>query len=304
VFFIPFALVLQVFFLFKMKFALKSRIRTFLSTILHAVKMTSTPQSTYFDLPTGPGLHVQAYHNLLMMGYEGHDDERMNAMCVTELRLLKQLKKSSGHEYVMASITTPDGSTKYLAIERHPGDLSDSAPAQSDTSLPPIASEGHARVKSSSLRIKLQPRPFSTTSSITSLDSSSPKRDARDVIQVLDKPVHNNNDTCYGKLEFTSSNPLYLYQLVTLALTLHESQTCYRLFSTNCYWFAGLLVDAVEKIYDMPFVNEEGQRWVQAGTWNAVPVYKKAPDDVIKTIIEEHSRCMKTFKHTVSLSNL
>jgi hypothetical protein len=285
-----------------MKFALKSRIRAFLATLHHAVTMTSTPQSTYFELTTGPGLDIESYRNVLIIGYEGCDKERVNAMHVTELRLLKQLNKPSGHEYIAAAVITPDGSTKYLAIERLCGPLNDS---QSNTSLPPTTSQGDVRVKHPlSLRNKLGPRHISSTSSIASLDSLSRKHDARDVIQVLDKPVHKDNDICYSKLNFTSSNPLYLYQLVILALTLHESETFYRLFSKNCYWFAGSLMDILGRMHDIPLLEEEGHRHVQAGTWNMVPVKQKIPDHDMDAIIKEHHGKIRVFKQTVSFPDL
>lgn len=65
-------------------------------------------------------------------------------------------------------------------------------------------------------------------------------------------------DRVLGRLRFTgTTRPLYLYELVVLAVTMHESEACYRLCSTNCYWFSGLLMNILERDYGLELEVEK-----------------------------------------------
>jgi hypothetical protein len=119
-------------------------------------------------------------------------------------------------------------------------------------------------------------------------------------VQVLDNPYHDPKDKILGKLKFETDRPLYLYQLAILAVTLHESDTCYRLFSKNCYWFAGLLVDVLKVDYKLQFIgNGERRGGPQSGTWNHIPVFKEAPETAVNEIICECIKRVGVFEETV-----
>jgi hypothetical protein len=119
-----------------------------------------------------------------------------------------------------------------------------------------------------------------------------------DAVRTLDKPLHTPGDRVLGRLRFTGTRPLYLYELVVLAVTMHESETCYRLFSTNCYWFAGLLMNILEKDYGLE-LEVEKRRGVKPGTWIVIPFCKQAPEEDLLAVIGDFREHVKNFQKRV-----
>jgi hypothetical protein len=101
----------------------------------------------------------------------------------------------------------------------------------------------------------------------------------------MDEPLHKPGDRVLGKLKFTDTRPFYLYELAVLSVTIHESQTCYKLLSKNCYWFAGLLINILEEDYGLKLEVEK--RGVKPGTWAGIQIYKPAPPDDLSTIAKD-----------------
>jgi hypothetical protein len=288
-----------------MIFHLKSCIRTFFAAIARAFGMSSNslnPQ--YFEFRSR--IDITNYLDILELAYGQEDLERMNAMHVTKVVLRKQLDKKSEHEYLVAYIQTPAGTTKYLAIERLRGaeNLSSHGEvvptSQSDTALACVGCPDDILPTPSTPSRKKHHASGSSSSSISSLDSLSKKspRHANDVVQVLDNPYHKEADKEFTQLEFTTNRPLYLYQLAILAETLHKSEICYKLFSKNCYWFAGLLLDVLETDYDLGKCKKSGCQ--QSGTCNYIPVFTEVPKTFVNDIIRERNERVGAFEQKVS----
>jgi hypothetical protein len=130
------------------------------------------------------------------------------------------------------------------------------------------------------------------------MDYLSKRSDALDTVRTLDKPLHVPGDRVLGRLRFTGTRPFYLYELVMLAVTMHESQTCYRLFSTNCYWFAGLLMNILEKDHGQKLEVEKRQG-VKPGTWIAIPFYEQAPEQDLLAVIVDFQEHVRSFQKGV-----
>ena len=94
---------------------------------------------------------------------------------------------------------------------------------------------------------------------------------------------------------------VYLYELVVLAVTMHESKACYRLYSTNCYWFAGLLMNILERDYGLEFEVEK-QRVVKPGRWTIIPLFKQAQvEDILAVIVDFRERVRTYLKMVISM---
>jgi hypothetical protein len=130
------------------------------------------------------------------------------------------------------------------------------------------------------------------------MDYISKQSDAIDTVRTLDRHLHAPGDRMLGRLRFTGTRPFYLYELVVLAVTMHESQTCYRLFSTNCYWFAGLLMNILEKDHGLK-LEVEKQRGVKPGSWIVVPFYEQAPEEDLLAVIADFQEHIRKFQKRV-----
>ena len=130
------------------------------------------------------------------------------------------------------------------------------------------------------------------------MDYLSKRSDALDTVRTLDKPLHATGDEVLGTLRFTGTRPFYLYELAVLAVTMHESQTCYRLFSTNCYWFTGLLMNILEKDYGLK-LEVENRRGVKPGTWIVIPLYEQAPPADLLAITNDFREHVENFQKKV-----
>lgn len=289
-----------------MIFHLKSRIRTFFATIVRAFRMSSkNPQ--YFEFRSR--IDITNYVDILNLAYGQEDLERMNAMHVTKVVLRKQLDKKSEHEYLVVYIQTPAGTTKYLAIERLSGPENLSLhgevipTSQSDAALA-CAGRPNDIIPTPSTPSRKEHRrrraSGSSSISIASLDSLSKNspRDANDVIQVLDEPYHKEAGKVFRELEFTTNRPLYLYRLVILAETLHRNERCYRLFSKNCFWLAGLLLDVLGADYELD--RHKGSGGQQSGTWHYIPVFTEVSKTTVNDIIREWNEHVGAFEQKVS----
>jgi hypothetical protein len=101
-----------------MPFHLKSHIHTFFSPLLHSLGMSLDSPPAYFEFRSVSNSDVNTYSELLVLNYGQEGAVHMNAMCITELRLVKQMDKISQHEYIVVCVTTPHGTTQYLSLER------------------------------------------------------------------------------------------------------------------------------------------------------------------------------------------
>jgi hypothetical protein len=227
-------------------------------------------------------MNVRAYCNFLKFVL-GESPRHLKDTLVTELHLVKQ-KSSAQHEYIVAHIRAPDGTERYLAVERlcGPQRIDPVLASRSDSSL------ALARSANTSV-IDLQtnePSHPSRTTSLASLDSFKKQYNADDVVRVLDRSLHDANDITLGKLVY-KDRPLYLYQLVVLAVMLHDNEEGYKLITRNCYWFVDSLITVLEAHYlKMKRLRGDGNEQEQGegedrrereglqGTWHHITVHR------------------------------
>ncbi|KAF8067787.1 hypothetical protein FPV67DRAFT_1780824 [Lyophyllum atratum] len=166
--------------------------------------------------------------------------------------------------------------------------------------------------------------PFTSSSSssnIASLDSLSRQGDARDTVSGHAKPTQTPYDIVIGTLSLSSLDPpLLLHELAVLAQTVHTSATTYKLFSTNCYWFCGMMMNAVEaragvemELIDVKVSASRAllpyhvyrslrarltgqQKGGKNGTWKWLRVYTPLPDAKAKILRKEWEKDLATFE--------
>jgi hypothetical protein len=299
-------------------------IRTFFTAIFRTFGM-----SNYFEFEKGRQMDVEAYRQLLLLQYrDDNDDGRMKSTKVTELHHYKQMSKSSQHEYVVARIMAPNGSTAYISFERLSGERGDPQSAkahnphsqQPSPSPSPSSDKVQAHTYENSHGQQPTPSPSSSSdkapvgtatnsrqplslippsSSSTSLDSLK-SHSAQDIVRALGKPKQEHDDVFVGKLRFKDDCPLYLYNLATLAVTLHKSELSYELLSNNCYWFAGVLIKVLESCFQIKFEHAKPPQ-PKPGGWKTITICKPSKEEVEK-VIDEFNKSVKSFEEKVNLS--
>lgn len=287
---------------------MRFQIRRLISPFLRLIRMSPTMPPTYFEFRVNEQLSVRAYLDFLAAHYEGADAGRMRTMRVTEVSLHKQMDKTSQHEYLVVQVSRPDGTIGSLIVERIPGNSPervDQPSCKSETELVGTPDDGKRHIFSprapkattSQSRDRAAVTPTSSSANIGSLDSMLKDREATDMVRF---PAHGESisrDQLLGKMVFSETRPLYLYQLVTLAVAVHESQTGYRLFSNNCYWFAGTVVKVLETEYELEF-EAPGQ-----GRWRALKIYQASASDGMEGIapglVSDFKERVKAFENKV-----
>jgi hypothetical protein len=147
----------------------------------------------------------------------------------------------------------------------------------------------------------------SSSTGVASLDSLSPPHDAVDMVRGLAKPKHAAKDVVIGTIHLDST-PVYLYELVILASTIHNSNRCYLLFSMNCYWFAGMLMNVLEERINLKMDTLPEKRLLgikkkgKNGKWTFVRVYKPAPLETVEAVLAEFEKNLFKFEKKVSRS--
>ena len=94
---------------------------------------------------------------------------------------------------------------------------------------------------------------------------------------------YKKDDELISNLVFSDSeNPLYLYQLALLALTLHGIHQSYLLTTNNCYHFAGSIVKVLEQEFEIQNTVKDSKagKWynldiVSLKEWNIASIREK-----------------------------
>jgi hypothetical protein len=153
-------------------------------------------------------------------------------------------------------------------------------------------------------RINEPSHPSCATTSVASLDSLKKPYNADDIVWALDRSLHEKNDKTLGRHIF-EDRPLYLYQLAILAATLNENEEGYKLFSKNCYWFAGSLIGVLESQYHQKMEGGDGKEQGKGkekgeqGTWQWIQVYRTSTT-LERDIIAAYNTSVGAFEETVS----
>ena len=218
------------------------KLKPSLLTFLHTIMGTSTIVSEV--LPKFPE-HIASYCKKLAAIKKCDGIEHLKERCVKHTIAYK-IKALSCHEYISIAVVDVHNKTSHLVIERMAGDF-------------PYDANIHPPLNLS----------ISSTSSTSSLDITCA---ANDRIGPLPFRMQNETDDAIYELHFTDENPLYLYQLIILALVIHKANTEYLLTTNNCYHFTGTIMKLLEYEYQALNVVVEG---VDAGLWCGVAIYSR-----------------------------
>ncbi|KIM46875.1 hypothetical protein M413DRAFT_23206 [Hebeloma cylindrosporum] len=132
------------------------------------------------------------------------------------------------------------------------------------------------------------------SSGVASLDSCFRAGEALDIVRVHPQLAQHPKDQIMGTLSLESPGlrPVYLHELAVLAQTIHNSNSCYRLFSSNCYWYAGMMMDVLGRRVNSKMVLAP-KSWILVlenshGDWKGlITVYHAAPEgDVIDVLAD------------------
>ncbi|KIM45518.1 hypothetical protein M413DRAFT_342242 [Hebeloma cylindrosporum] len=362
---------------------LKSRFVRFFRPLLHAFGMSDPAPASAETWSFAQLLATDLQSNVSNYVYQLSTALALQKPWKTLLRvktvfLVKQVSKTSEHEYFDALVELPDGQERYISFERagsrplyrpqsrlphlrnwrsksetaltdeqpaaitatqdvaaeDPGPISSSeppppepepivaeSPDASALALPKdrrilhrfsasvssaLSSSASALSSSSS-----SSSPSSSRSGVASMDSCSTARDAFDIVRGHAEPTQASNDVIMGTLFLESPDhpPIYLHELAVLAQTIHNNDNCYRLFTTNCYWFAGMMMDVLEKRINVQMQPAARTSWIgkvlhrhlgkSDGNWAYVTVYSPAPSKAVADVLAEFERNLAEFEKKI-----
>lgn len=251
-------------------------------------------------------LGVTPYLEFLALTYNTLADAKR--LLIISISIYKQ-RILSQHEHLIVTVQdTSDGAYYHFCIERmgdmHPPEPvsvptstpatistppADSSPSHQETPspiLPPTSSSSDVQSHPS------QPRPacppIAATPRITSLDSLLKDEVAKDTVLWVRNPKKLPTDCLLGTLTFPPAQPFFLYHVIVLAVALHKATTCYRLFSYNCYHFAGVLTSIFEELVKSKMVQEpevDIPKYLRQGSWFSVSRTFNLHDAVVRDTI-------------------
>ncbi|KAF8063945.1 hypothetical protein FPV67DRAFT_1502925 [Lyophyllum atratum] len=292
-----------------MRFSFKKRLSSLVSPLLKLFRMPG-------DIPNGAEfrteeLPVGAYLELL--GHNYNTPAESQELRAVKLSLYKQ-KTTSQHEYVVVTVQNRQGAYHYFRIERMPDSrVRESVPTSpTDSSLslpeaPPMPSSSSAPSLRSSETShhsrSLRPKP-----SISSVNSFSKDQPAKDIVLWVQYPRTLPNDCLLGVLTFptqpTATSPVFFYNIIVLADTLHKSYPLYQLFSHNCYHLAGTITKVLELACGVCMVKEQSvPTHLRKGSWYIIgrtfnPEEKDFATDIEK-LKTEYEVATKNFKQAL-----
>ncbi len=255
--------------------------------------------------------HIVTYCEKISAMKKADGIEQFKEWRVPEATAYK-VKTGSRHEYIsfpVFNVNTQE--TGHLIIERM---LGDPLKVEMDMNAPPDDKPSKIQFrnpfssstsKEMDMNTKIAPGPSASsnhlsssalnllTSSFSSISSSYLSNPclADDRIGPFPSKIRSSTDTNVCELHFQERKPLYLYHLAILALVVHKVNTEYLLRANNCYHFAGTIMKALEKEFEVVNVTES----TEAGFWCGLDVYTRKEGNNILAIIEEFKQHIARF---------
>ncbi|KAH9476262.1 hypothetical protein JR316_0011833 [Psilocybe cubensis] len=290
--------------------------------------MSSEAESTrYPELIDRSTMSSKGYLDFLIDIYGSRSKEDMTALRVVKVSLMKNVKTKSRHESLLVELRDPNGGAHYLYFERT-RDVNDGEPRSSGPAQPPpdteqlsagptpsyspsVSSRKKNRRQKSLLRRQSELLLNQTISSLSTASSSasdsvsnSCAKDSTASDTVTCVPDGRRlGEKCMCRLEFeregTGNVPGVpherpsVYDIALIAEILTKEAPRYHLFKSNCYHFAGLLYDTLNKLYNPSETILEKLN----GKWKRFPLYAKDPAQTIASIIDQYRDARKEF-HT------
>ena len=274
------------------------------------------PTQEAMDLPLETPSSIEHWCKSSMERYITHPEYR-EYMVVQIVRY----KNNSGtqHEYLVAKVRHPRHSDKYLRIERALAHLeSNGAPILNSNqrdNLPPTPSDispGLWVNWSENPSNSRDPEPPREPTAGSILWPSRKEGAASDVVRLWKPPNTFLTVACLAEskvlenLEF-EANPLPLVHLAILAYTVHQEESLYNLFLTQCYWYANMITRVIAREKSIATTVEAGDASTDtdycydtsSGKFWMIPVHWVRPK-VITRIQEEFKTRSGTFDVEVS----
>ena len=272
------------------------------------------PRAIVLDLPPKTPEAVSRWCDSAKERHIGREEFR--SCLVTMIRRYKK-STNSQHEYLCASVNHPQhpDSIVYLRIERCFENLNaDGTPVLSkkQEGTPP-SSPGDditagcwvAWTRADERSDERSPTPLSKAkgSSAALLRKVGP---ASDVVRLLDSPPI--TDTLIEELDL-SRRSFPLVYLAILAETVHDRESLYNLFLTQCYWYSNMIARVIAKESCIKKTPDEPERAYQhcydtgvsnktAGKFCKIPIHSVQPR-VVDAIQEEYRRRCENFEDEV-----
>ncbi|KAG8714153.1 hypothetical protein FRC11_009587 [Ceratobasidium sp. 423] len=177
------------------------------------------------QVPIGRGHYSfvpEQLYNEFTLKYD--PDERIESVLVKSAWYGKQ-KKRARHEFILIVVEdTGIGLTNYIVLDRN------------NSGNPPIAGKGSS----------LGNVGYSQSCQGAALDAfrvsyNGEEKQLLQECQLLPCQY-------VEKIEFSDTEPLFLYQLVTLVYVISKTSYNYAVMGENCYWFAGLIWESLRNL--------------------------------------------------------
>ncbi|KDR69514.1 hypothetical protein GALMADRAFT_145549 [Galerina marginata CBS 339.88] len=148
----------------------------------------------------------------------------------------------------------------------------------------------------------------SSSPSLVSLESCFPNGEANDVIRLHSKPTQQDKDVIIGTLNLDDvHDPVYLQDLVVLAMTVHRHKSRYGLLSSNCFWFTALIIEVLEQCVARKMtMSPNSPRWGWIVTenmkWSFVDITSSCPSaETVAAVSKEFNLYMEKFNAEVNI---
>ncbi|KDR80600.1 hypothetical protein GALMADRAFT_135734 [Galerina marginata CBS 339.88] len=229
--------------------------------------------------------------------------------------LIRRYKKDSPfqHEYMVATVEHPQKARVELQIERGRDNVQpNGAPVltKEQEAVPPPSSGGDIstgqwaywteEVKGQQPVNPEPPRKLSGEMAAmisTSSESLSKVGHAYDIVRIW-KPL--KKDTLIESLDLRP-DPMPLAELAILANTVHQKESLYNLFKSQCFWYADMIARVIAKkrnIIPAPTADEEFCYHTNSGKFHKIPVHVARPK-VVQALEKEFDERCRVFREQV-----
>jgi len=246
--------------------------------------------------------------------YANQDRPTFREYTVTEFARYKQ-KSGAEHEFIVVKVEHPHYPVRHLKIERdRPHVNAEGKPILSENQQGmPLAmpgddvSPGHwASWSSSQSPPQGAPSPFerSVGTALAFSATVSKEHPANDVVTPCTPSFHNVRQL---ERKDIRNCPLPLINLAILADTIHQKESLYNLFATQCYWYSDMVARVIARDHAnstdgevLPEDSTEKCYEKISGKWFYIPVHRVKPRVVAVIQGEYHARRDK-FNEEVSI---
>lgn len=276
----------------------------------------STNDLPPFETMDTSGDSVQRYVSNLLNGYNAHGSARMDEYTVAELCHCKE-ETNVGHEYVTAKVVGPIPPF-YLIFERFRGDENKDEPTTNTQEELGADARGE--------RERLARRGILQTSSEVIRTSSDTSKEAFNIVKgslspwIISRNAIDRVSVSTGRTRpakpphfpshvahiATFADPIQLYKVAVLAVTIHHFADKYNVQYANCYFYAEVIMQVMKRLHHAEISTKSHPSWTPTGR---LPIAKITPfpkvynslptEEQICEIINSYRSELKDFEHRV-----